>query len=552
MGIDIILSYLIYFSKYLLVSLFLYLFGRSFLLILQSLSNKYTFIGSDIFFTKSNIIYPIFGFFFLGNTLLILNFFLPLKSYIVYLICFAIILLNLLETNFEKKVNYFSLVGFIAIPMILLISTYDTNFHYDAGYYHLGTQNWLRESNIILGFVNIFWPYGVGSIYEYVSSFFWIDKSLQSLHFINLIFISSFFSFCFYHSIYLKNSKLKYVTHFLLVYSFIDNFGISGGRNGFIYIEGITAFDNAVGIIFYFVSIFSLVRIKYEKYEPIELVSLFTLFVLAIQLKISSALVSILFLKYLYSFIKSREIKLKNIFSLFSLNILFIFGWLLKNYLTSGCLIFPINLTCKNNFSWYVPGSTKAFEIVTTEFSKSFTFQQSINEWFNEFFSIQINRTVSLNFIFSFLIIYCLYKIFFTSEKTNYRLLVFIFILSNFLYLLLFGPIPRYATGILLFIISFIGLSVVSTRYTFKETYVVAVIFLFSIAMVPRLTSYKSFISNGHNLEIPEPSLEIKNDFWSTPIPGEDQCWLEQFCTAEKSHNVVIKDGYFKVAYIDK
>ena len=62
---------------------------------------------------------------------------------------------------------------YIFIPGILLISSSDINFHYDAAYYHLNHQNWLRSSNLIIGTVNIFWPFGMSSIYEYISSMLW-------------------------------------------------------------------------------------------------------------------------------------------------------------------------------------------------------------------------------------------------------------------------------------------------------------------------------------------------------------------------------------------
>ena len=87
-----------------------------------------------------------------------------------------------------------SLCGFsFVIPSILIISSSTTNFHYDAGYYHLNHQNWLRESNLIIGMVNIFWPFGMSSINEYISAFFWFDSSFILLHFLTLFFIHFFF-----------------------------------------------------------------------------------------------------------------------------------------------------------------------------------------------------------------------------------------------------------------------------------------------------------------------------------------------------------------------
>ena len=39
---------------------------------------------------------------------------------------------------------------------------------------------------------------------------------------------------------------------------------------------------------------------------------------------------------------------------------------MIKNYLMTGCLIFPVSLTCINNFEWYVKGSTEKIEEYTS------------------------------------------------------------------------------------------------------------------------------------------------------------------------------------------
>ena len=48
-----------------------------------------------------------------------------------------------------------------SLSVFLLVSSYNVNFHYDAGLYHLNNQLWLRESNIVQGFSNIYGAFGV-------------------------------------------------------------------------------------------------------------------------------------------------------------------------------------------------------------------------------------------------------------------------------------------------------------------------------------------------------------------------------------------------------
>ena len=51
----------------------------------------------------------------------------------------------------------------------------------------LNYQALLRENNIILGTSNIYGPYGIGSIYDYISAALWIDNTFVLLQFVNLI-----------------------------------------------------------------------------------------------------------------------------------------------------------------------------------------------------------------------------------------------------------------------------------------------------------------------------------------------------------------------------
>ena len=117
---------------------------------------------------KAEYVYPFIGLIFLGNLLIVLNYLIPLKNIITYVVITVFLCFNLLKVkkfNFEfyKLQNIFI---YVVIPSILIISTIDITFHYDAGYYHLNHQNWLRESNMVIGMVNIFWAFGMSSIYE--------------------------------------------------------------------------------------------------------------------------------------------------------------------------------------------------------------------------------------------------------------------------------------------------------------------------------------------------------------------------------------------------
>ena len=257
--VELITAFIKLYFKYALFYIFLLLLGRSFVLLIQSILYKTRSNPNTIFSIRSNIVYPVIGLIFLGNLLIILNFFIPLKSNLVFIFFIPFILFNFFNLEIKninmKIVNLDNFLFYIVIPSLLIISSSTTNFHYDAGYYHLNHQNWLRESNLIFGMVNIFWPFGMSSVNEYISSFFWFDSSFILLHFLTLYFIHFLFIFISYNILKNENINLKAASFFLLIYSLLDNFGFSGGRNGFPYIQGVGKQDIAVGVLFCFVSL---------------------------------------------------------------------------------------------------------------------------------------------------------------------------------------------------------------------------------------------------------------------------------------------------------
>jgi len=558
------------YSKYLLFYFFLFLFGRSFVLIIQKLLFNSNELPKNIFKLKPSILYPLIGLVFLGNFLIIINFFLPLKDVSVLFLLGSILLINLFNIKLKIDLpNLLSLDNFlfyIVIPSILIISSSTTNFHYDAGYYHLNHQNWLRESNLIVGMVNIFWPFGMSSINEYISSILWIDSSFILLHFLTLFFIHFFFIFISYNILSSKNKNLKAASIFLLLFSFLDNFGASGGRNGFPYIQGVGKQDIAVGVLFCFLSLIMLNAIKQKESSKIDFVvlSLFTFFVF--ELKVSGVIIFFLYFVFCFFLIRNKIFKFKNIFYLQIPTIFFGVVWSVKSYLTTGCLIFPLSLTCINNFGWYLPNSTKAYEEISTISSlaymeyfvdKNLTF----NAWFNDFFLSEVYadlslfyRSVYLNFLISIFVIYIFKLIFFNTEPSNknFNLIVLLYLISSFLYLLFFGPIPRYAMGTLLTIVGIFGFYSKNEKFNLNR-YLIYFLITICVGLIPRANSYIEFLTNPQiaifDPRIEQPYIEIQtHENWVKPDRG-DRCWINLKCTMHREDIYISEESFFKVAY---
>ena len=518
-------------------------------------------IPKKILYTNVKIIYPILGLFAVGNFLVVFNFFYPLENIYIYLLLLVFNIPAILDLNIKLKIDLITLIKYLAIPTILVISTFDTSFNYDAGYYHIYHQAWLRESNLILGFVNIFWPLGMSSIYEYLSAILWFDTSFVLLHFLNLIFIHFFYNFIFENIVNNVHSDLKVASIFMLIYSFLDNFGIGGGRNGFIYIQGVGKQDISVGILFFFISIVLIKAIKDKNFSSVDIFFASLLILFLYEIKLSSVIIALLYIWYLASAFKNSKYDFKYILfpNMFAVSLFLI--WTLKSFLTTSCLIFPVTVTCFENMNWYVLGSTESYEGITKFASYSYNFSIPFMDWVKETGSFEYRSQVFLNFIFSFLVL-CFTKIIFFRnkkfDKTNINLLLLSlsFVFLNIIYLLFYGPIPRYAVGVCLLVISLIGFF---SKDTFQKIpiLITATLVVASLSLVVRFNSYISLLNNEEfRIFDPRTNNEINNEIGFEPFQNgwvlsrdRDQCWSNTRCLNEEVELEIIQGQIFKTAY---
>ena len=551
-------------------SLFL-LIGRSFVMFVDNYLLKHTPKRDVILGTRAEIIYPLIGLAITGNLLIFLNYFVELKNPIIYFFLVIALVPNLLSLrvltlNIANILNTQNIFLYLIIPGILLISSSDINFHYDAAYYHLNHQNWLRESNLIVGTVNIFWPFGMSSIFEYLSSILWVGESLIYLHFLNITFIHVFFSFIFYHLHNSENRNLKNASWFLLLFSVLDNFGISGGRNGFIYIQEIGKQDTAVATLFCLLSILLLDKIQKKNSNKPDFVYLSILVFFIFEIKVSGVIIFVLYFIYLYGLIVNSNFKIKQILYLQLPTIFFGLIWSIKSILTTGCLIFPLSFTCNENFWWYEQGSTERVEEYTT--ATSFSYMEYFTSrdlnffnWVQDFFFSESNSTFSnfylsvyTNFLISLLILYIVKITLFTKSNVSIRFkgIIFSYALLGVMYLVFYGPIPRYSMGILCTIICTFGFFTETTKIKTPK-YLGKILFLAAISLFPRVSSYQNFINNK-DINLFDPRVESQyidistNNDWVKPDSG-DRCWINLNCTMEEKKIIVNDDGYFKFAY---
>tara|TARA_B100000161_G_scaffold45655_1_gene28694 strand:+ start:212 stop:1846 length:1635 start_codon:yes stop_codon:yes gene_type:complete len=521
---------------------FLYFIGRGFFILLNTFVLKKDY--KSFFGLKKELYYVLFSIFIIGNLSFLLNFFIPLQNNIILFLVSIFLIFN-----FQKRVYIKAkkdiIIQNILLPGILGFSSYDIGFHYDAGLYHLNNQNWIVNEKIIFGLSNIYPPFGFSSLNEYILSSFWIGNNFMYLHFLNLAFLSLFFAFL-YNFIFVSEIKFyKYGAIFVILYGFLDNFGLNGGRNGFLSIQGVGKVDNNFSIIFVLSSIFCLYIIKSKDITKTDfiIINFFVLFL--IQLKVYGVIIIFLYLFIFFRFIKEQKFLIlfkSTIFPLF-IGVL----WLLKNVSISGCFFYPVKITCFKNFSWYSKDIDKLI-IDTRDFHNAYNIEKNFFGWFRDFFIDGKYAYIYQNYLISFLIILFLYKFLFTTKnkKGVDSLFLSFIVLSTFTYIFT-SPAPRFTSGLMIFSVFYLGSKVQNLNIVDSNKYIgllFSFIFFSTLVFTPRLEAYfTGLVSLNSNkvLEVPIIDYKKSNGWGVNPSYG-DQCWINLECTNKniklKSKNI--------------
>ena len=522
--------------KFVIFFILFFLIGRGFLIIfLKKIAiDDLKIAGLNIY-----IFYPVLGIIIFGNYLFLLNFFLPLNTLLIFLI------LLMLFPNLQSVPNYElfkkSFRNFF-LYLLLLIPSYDLAYHYDAGLYHLNYQALLRESNIMLGISNIYGPYGIGSIYDYISAALWFDVSFVLLQFVNLLFIILFYELLTNILFTKKNKMLNHAGLALLLFSILDNFGYGGGRNGFLYIQSLGKQDISLAILYFVTVVLIFLSISRKEFTHVEILipTIFSLFIL--QLKVSGVTVMLFYLFYLYKVIQNKGLKSASLFSILWATLLGVL-WSLKSLLQTGCLIYPLEISCIDNISWFNKEYTKITLESAQAFSISYDFNSSFVWWIERFLDYEINQIILYNFLFSLFVIYFAFfkqNTFKLSSTVSPIISLSIFNIFFFLY---YGPHLRYLIATQLLLVFLIGYSRIPRIPLHSGTIYVAVIF--SIVSLIRLNSYKSFDIFSHpRHDIPVPELVSYNNRF---VPKEgDQCWSVSECSPNLQSYKIEKFGFFQ------
>ena len=521
----------------------LYLLGRGFVLALSTIIKlkfeiENTFIGNLGF----NYYYPIIALFVIGNLTVFINFFSPINTIYIKILFVIFLFINLLDLRFVFDRDYVVNLGII--PFILSISSYGINIAQDAGLYHLNVQSWIREEKIHFGLSNIHSRYGYSSLFDYISSNFWLDNNFLLIHFINLTFIVLFFAFI-YKNLFLKeNVFLKNLSTLVIIFGILDNLGLSGGKNGFIDIEAVTKYDTPFAIIYFITGCLIINNIFNSDYEILPLSVILYLLIFAIQLRIFGVTLIPLFL-----ILSGRVLKKYGLIKLLRpalVPVVFIFLWIIKNILITSCLFFPVEELCFQSLPWSDVSSAGIESSDLKNFHIFFSLDQNFGSWLNSWLSKPINYTTSINYLLStlFLVLFnfVIYRKSPTRKKSFDYLLVLLCIATSYLIWILSAPGIRFGLGLFL-----LSLSLISIQYNGSQerlslndnlkNITLSFLFLVCILLVTRLDAYSSFSDSFEKtIQITPTNISyIDNPLgWGViPEDAKSSCWVNIECMPE-------------------
>ena len=326
----------------------------------------FSVLGYGIIFSK--IIYNpseknigelgIFGFLLLYFISLFFHFFIPLSYWFNFIILSLGFVVSIAKFNYFKKEivkikTQFILITLIILPSILIFKT-----HGDYEWYHLPYVNYLNNFKIIFGLVNV--------VNHYAHGHGWMDiMGLFSLPFIetkgvSIIALIFFYFFLLYLIFEIKNTKLKSIKIYSIIaiiyclatYNKLADFGAE--------------IQPALMIL---VIILNVIKLLNNNNSNELLSKIILYFIFALFLRIGS--VVILPFVLIILLINFKHIP-KSIITYLRLNFflaLFFIFFLLKNFILSGCLSYPLYKTCFDNdtVSWASPieNAQEHFEFLT-------------------------------------------------------------------------------------------------------------------------------------------------------------------------------------------
>lgn len=432
----------------------------------NSLYLKSYFHKKDIY-NVENIISAIFIF---GIFTLILNFFFPLGNNLIS-IFFILLIIYSLFFSF-RKIFKASKENYILIFLISIICMYMIT-GYDGALYHLPHQNFIRDYKIIFGLFNLHERFGTISIYSYISSILWIKDELLILSFFQGIFY-----FLLFKTIldYIRNKDLTKNAIAISTLIFIPIW-IRYAQPSY------SLIDFPTGVIFFLSFLKATEIIIFKNFEKDNIKFFLIISALLFSFKSSNLIFIFYFLFVIAIILINKKINIKEFLFFLIFPSLLVFLWILKTYINTGCLLFPVPFVCFEA-SWSNIELTKSILNEIIIYGQTYLTYMS-KESLLSFLNFKIFIFAIISCILGFIIIFISYKIL-KLKEFNYLGILIVICLSiliifnlefvvGFSSLIKSGVIEHKLLGKKIFfrelflMVLFIFLSIISIYFLFIE-----------------------------------------------------------------------------------
>ena len=472
----------------------------------------------------------IFGIIFLSFNVLLINFFFPINKFIgtIFLATSLIYFFyNIYFSSFKKK--YLKKI-FILTVITFFILAFSTINRPDAGLYHLPYISILNENKIIFGVTNLHFRFGHISIVQYLSSVFNSFILPKEAITIPLALIFSSIIIFIFGSLkkQLKKNQfyLSIILFFFLIFSIYSYNRYSSYGN-----------DAPSHLFFQLFIIYIILQNKIDInfFGKISLLSVYLFSIKPFMIVISPVII------YLFFKIYKKKTFLLNRKLIFSL--LFLILWIIKNIITSGCLIYPITKSCISKITYLDLNKTKVEEIAGEAWSKDWINYKEkefdigsynkkfrwVSTWLHNHFKIVIEK---FGPFFLFLLIFNL--VFYLNRDKNENINKHFFCINNhiFLFFILlmvliwFIKFPLYRFGSSILATFFILTTCyVIKKYSFflKKQLIKKIInstVIFAIILFSLKNFNRIFVNINNDTMWPQ-IYSLKNDFMKSPVKFE-------------------------------
>ena len=291
----------------------------------------------------------LFGVFFLIFYSYVSHFFIP-HNYGNNLVILTLGLLFFIYFFEKKHKNEYILLYLFFLTLFISFVIFKS--HDDFSYYHFPYTYYLTQNNLLVGIGNFNHGFRTPSSIFYLNSLFYLPIIKYYFFHLGAVMIMGFSSLILLEYILKKMNKKKIdIIFFLSLMGFIF-------INIFFYRISEHGTDRSAQILIFLLIIELIILINTDSQFRENSTKFFVLLILVISLKSFYILYLILLFPLFFYFIKDKKIIyvkdfLKNPF--FYLSVLTFIFILLINFFNSGCLIYPVKITCFDYLSWTIP-----------------------------------------------------------------------------------------------------------------------------------------------------------------------------------------------------